>query len=321
MIAITGAAGFIGSALAWELNQRGHSDLLLVDWLENGLKWKNIAHRRFKNIVDPDDFLGLLQTSQSSNITTIFHMGACSSTTETNVDYLLENNYQYSKSLFEWATQNKARFIYASSGATYGDGSKGFSDTTDPFELMPLNPYGYSKVLFDRFVKDQKNLPLQCVGLKFFNVFGPNEYHKEDMTSMAYKAFHQIQAKGKVRLFKSHNADYKDGEQLRDFVYVKDITRWMAELLERPEISGIFNMGFGKARTWKDLVGAAFEALDKPIEIEWIDIPENIRSQYQYFTEADMKTWKSLNLSEPKWNLEEAMKDYIRILLKQNPYL
>ena len=321
MVVVTGAAGFIGSVFLWELNQRGITDILVVDKLEDGEKWKNISKRQIQDCVAPDKFLEILSTPQSKNFDVIFHLGACSSTTEKNMDFLLENNFRFSKTIFDWATENQKRMIYASSGATYGDGSLGFDDETPSENLRPLNPYGYSKVLFDRYFENSSSRPNQCVGLKYFNVYGPNEYHKGSMASMVYKAFHQIQTKGSVKLFKSRNADYEDGMQLRDFVYVKDVTRWMLELYEKPEVSGIFNFGFGKARTWVDLVSASFNSLKKEKKIDWIDIPDSIKDQYQYFTEAKMNKWEALGFSKPKWSLEEGVSDYYSYLLKPDPYL
>lgn len=249
-------------------------------------------------------------------------MGANSSTTETDVDSLIKNNYFYSQQLFRWCADKKKTFIYASSAATYGDGELGYDDRTDPDELKPLNPYGYSKVLFDRWVQKQKHTPPKWIGLKFFNVYGPNEYHKGPMSSVAYKAFQEINEKNQLRLFKSHNSKYADGKQMRDFVYVKDCTRWMKELLTQKVPNGVYNMGFGKAKTWLDLAEGAFKSLSKSPKIEWIDVPENIRNQYQYFTEAKMDRLFEAGLSQPEWPLEKGIQDYYQnYLMKEDPYL
>lgn len=322
MYLVTGAAGFIGSAMVWELNQKGITNIVCVDDYEKDNRWKNLRDLQFIEFVPKDQLFDFLEVSQlADNLEAVFHMGACSSTTEEDMDFLLHNNYFYSQSLFDFCNQNKVKFIYASSAATYGNGENGFNDCTDSAALSPLNKYGYSKILFDRWIAKQQN---QCnwVGLKFFNVYGPNEYHKTGMMSMIYQAYHQILETGKVKLFKSHREDYKDGEQKRDFVYVKDITRWMLEIAQLKELTGIFNMGHGQARTWIDLANATFKAMTKEPNIEFVDIPPNIREQYQYFTEAKMTKLLETGVSQPQWDLETGVNDYIQNYLStKKPYL
>ncbi|MHC4759508.1 MAG: ADP-glyceromanno-heptose 6-epimerase, partial [Planctomycetota bacterium] len=278
MYIVTGGAGFIGSAIIAGLNNRG------IDDIELGCeqKWENLRNLSFADYVEKGDFLDMvLEGKIAPPIKAVFHMGACSSTTETDASYLIKNNYEYTKLLAQWATGTKIRFIYASSAATYGDGLQGFDDNEAKLEsLRPLNMYGYSKQLFDLWAR-RAGLLKEIVGLKYFNVFGPNEYHKADMRSFVLKAFEQINATGKVRLFKSHNPDYNDGEYVRDFIYVKDAVEMTLFFLDNPNLAGIYNIGTGKARTWNDLVKAVFAALDKKQKIEYIEMPESIRNQYQ----------------------------------------
>ncbi|MCE5212883.1 MAG: ADP-glyceromanno-heptose 6-epimerase, partial [Deltaproteobacteria bacterium] len=252
----------------------------------------------------------------------IIHMGACSSTTERDADYLWHNNYAYTKLLAEWALERNIRFIYASSAATYGDGTKGFSDNhkTIP-ELKPINMYGYSKQVFDLWALRQK-LENKMAGIKFFNVFGPNEYHKGDMSSVIFKAFHQIKETGKVKLFKSYKKEYKDGGQMRDFVYVKDCVNVMWWLLKNPKVNGIFNLGTGQARNWNDLIKAVFTAMKKKTNIEYITMPEALRNQYQYFTEAEMSKLKKTGCPVKFASLEDSVRDYVvNYLQKSDPHL
>ena len=289
MIIVTGGAGFIGSALIAALNERQITDILVVDKLGTDRKWKNLRNLSFTDYVEKDDFLEMvIEDKLDSSIDAVFHLGACSDTTETNASYLIKNNYEYSKLLAQWATADNIRFIYASSAATYGDGSVGFSDDQEKIEnLRPLNMYGYSKHLFDLWAR-RAGLLKKIAGLKYFNVFGPNEYHKADMRSFCIKAFEQINATGKVRLFKSYKSEYADGEQKRDFIYVKDAVDMTLFFYDNPQLSGLYNIGTGKARTWNDLVKAVFAAMGKEPNIEYIEMPDSIRNQYQYFTEADI---------------------------------
>jgi ADP-L-glycero-D-manno-heptose 6-epimerase len=312
MIIVTGGAGFIGSAFVWKLNQEGIDDILIVDELGESDKWKNLVNRRYVEYIHKDVFLRMIRNEQMPfTPRAIIHMGACSSTTERNADYLMDNNYHYTCRLAEWALPNNIRFIYASSAATYGDGSQGFSDdsTTTP-TLRPMNMYGYSKQIFDLWVLRQQ-VEKRVVGIKFFNVFGPNEYHKGDMRSVVHKAFEQIRDTGTVRLFKSHKTQYADGGQMRDFVYVKDCVDVMWWLLEHPEINGIFNLGTGKARTWNDLVHALFSAMEMKPKIEYFDMPPEIRDQYQYLTEAKMDKLRATGYPVNFRPLEDAVYDYV----------
>ncbi len=323
MIIVTGANGFIGSAIVWELNQKGVTDIICVDTIPLTLRPQPLAKRSYNQFILKDDIWKFLASSEAQYVDWIIHMGACSSTTETNWEFLNENNFSYSKRLFDWCAKMKRNIIYASSAATYGNGELGFDDRLDSHKLKPLNLYGESKVLMDRFALDLlsqnkvQEQPSAWYGLKFFNVFGPNEYLKEGMASVAYKACHQIKEKGRLGLFKSYNSGYKDGEQKRDFIYVKEVTRWICELMATRPLSGVYNMGSGKARSWLDLANSVFSALDKSAHIDWLEMPDNIRNQYQYFTEANMSKWLSRELSEPKWTLEIAIDDYVKNYLKQ----
>jgi ADP-L-glycero-D-manno-heptose 6-epimerase len=341
MYIVTGGAGFIGSAFVWQLNRMGIEDILIVDNLGRTEKWKNLVNLKYLDYVHKNNFLELMEKNKFQDVTAIIHMGACSSTTEADADYLMENNFHYSQKLAEFCLENDIRFIYASSAATYGDGKLGFDDdhalknypVLNSYgyrgsiiknyltELRPLNMYGYSKHLFDLWAQ-KKGLLDKIVGLKFFNVFGPNEYHKGDMKSVIAKAYSQIKDTGKLKLFKSYRPEYGDGEQKRDFIYVKDCVRVMAWFLENKEVNGIFNLGTGKARTWNELARAVFEAMHQKPNIEYIEMPENIRDKYQYFTEAKMDKLKRTGCPCDFMSLEEAVKDYIQKYLSQDdPYL
>jgi ADP-L-glycero-D-manno-heptose 6-epimerase len=323
VIIVTGGAGFIGSAFIWKLNNEGIENILVVDELGKTEKWKNLAGRRFIDYIHKDEFLrNLSDSNKYKDIRAVIHMGACSSTTETDADFLLYNNYRYTRELAQWALSKNVRFVYASSAATYGDGSLGFSDEDEATPaLKPLNIYGYSKQLFDLWAM-RNNVLNQMAGIKFFNVFGPNEFHKEDMVSMAFRAFHQILQTGKVRLFKSYVSEYNDGEQMRDFVYIKDCVEIIWWLMQNRQVNGLFNLGTGKARTWNDMVKAIFSALGINPKIEYIEMPESLRDNYQYFTEAKMEKLGMAGCSFKYMSLEDAVNDYVLgYLLKNNSCL
>jgi ADP-L-glycero-D-manno-heptose 6-epimerase len=322
MIIVTGGAGFIGSALIAALNKRGVDDIIIVDRLGTDQRWKNLVNLQFADYIDKDRFLDMVvENVVGFSVDVVFHLGACSSTTETDTSFLMSNNYEYTKQLAQWTTSKNTRFIYASSAATYGDGSQGFSDDEDKLEtLQPLNPYGYSKHLFDLWAR-RNGLLDKIVGLKYFNVFGPNEYHKAEMRSFVLKAFEQINAAGKVRLFKSHRPDYKDGEQKRDFLYIKDAVDMTLFFYDNPKRAGIYNIGAGVASTWNDLAKAVFVAMDKRPNIEYFDTPDSIRNQYQYFTKADVTKLRTAGYKKQITSLEQAIKDYVTNYLSRNSYL
>ncbi len=312
MIIVTGGAGFIGSAFVWKLNTEGIDNILIVDELGTSEKWKNLVGKRFTDYIHKDEFVNKLNDSNRFfNAKAIIHMGACSSTTELDADYLMQNNYRYTKTLAEWSLIKNIRFIYASSAATYGNGSNSFSDDDETTkELQPLNIYGYSKHIFDLWAL-RNNVTDRIAGIKFFNVFGPNEYHKEDMVSVVFKAFHQIIETGSVKLFKSYKNEYKDGEQKRDFVYVKDCVDILWWLMQNQNVNGIFNLGTGRACTWNDLINAIFSAMNRDVSIEYIDMPESLRERYQYFTESKMDKLMHTGCPLKLRSLEDAVHDYV----------
>ena len=322
MIVVTGAAGFIGSAIVWRLNSKNVNNIIIVDELGKDEKWKNLVGLDFADYMNKDEFLSqIINDNCEFQIDAIIHMGANSSTTEKDADHLISNNYEYTKVLAKYCLKNNIRFIYASSAATYGDGALGFDDKNELcLDLKPLNMYGYSKNLFDIWALKNNALD-KIVGIKFFNVYGPNEYHKADMRSVVHKAFGQILETGKVKLFKSLNPNYADGEQMRDFVYVKDAIDMTLYFLDDKNSNGLYNVGSGKARTWKDLVTAIFNALEKPVNIEYIDLPSHLAEKYQYFTEANSQKIKNVGYSQNSHSLEEGVTDYVRNYLMKEKYL
>lgn len=310
-ILVTGAAGMIGSALVWALNRQGFSNIILTDRLGNDARWRNLVPLEFIDFLDADQLWDHLDTPALAAVGQVFHLGACSSTTETNAAWLMENNFRYTCRLAEWALAGGRRFVYASSAATYGNGEAGMEDGQERLRAYrPLNMYGYSKHLFDLHAL-QRGWFDRIVGLKYFNIFGPNEDHKGDMRSVVHKAFGQIRDTGKVGLFRSHHPDYRDGEQQRDFLYVKDAVAMTLHLADNPSAAGIYNIGSGHAATWIDLVTPIFSALNLPLGIEFIDMPEVLRGKYQYHTCADTR-----RLLDSGWNgachpLADAVHDYV----------
>jgi len=322
MIIVTGGAGFIGSAFVWKLNCEGRSDIVIVDTLKTSEKWKNLVPLKYTDYWDRDDFITAIKTKTFPYpISAIIHMGACSATTETNGDYLMNNNFTYTRILSEYCIEHDTYFMYASSAATYGDGEHGFSDHHRLIDsLRPINRYGYSKQLFDQHALRTGTINKQ-VGLKFFNVFGPNEFHKNDMKSIVCKAYYQILETGKIRLFKSHRDDFGDGEQQRDFVYVKDVVDLMYNLLQTPAVTGIFNVGRGEASTWNELAHALFLAMGREPNIEYFEMPETLRNQYQYYTCADMTKIDMTPITYSPASLTDSVKDYVTNYLQNDSRL
>jgi ADP-L-glycero-D-manno-heptose 6-epimerase len=321
-ILVTGGAGFIGSALIWWLNRRSLDNILVCDELATDEKWRNLVPLRFDDYVAAADLRDLVinESPLLNEIRAVFHLGACSSTTEQDLGYLMRNNYQFTRDLAEWAAKRGLRFVYASSAATYGDGSASMDDDDGQLDrLRPLNGYAFSKHRFDLYAK-KRGLLDSMVGLKYFNVFGPNEGHKKEMRSLVRKAFEQVQQTGKIQLFKSYRPEYDHGEQRRDFLYVKDAVEMTLSLAANSSARGLFNLGSGQARTWNELASAVFSALQAPPRIEFIEMPEALRDKYQYFTQANIKKLLSTGYKGPEFSLEGGVTDYVQnYLLTERP--
>jgi ADP-L-glycero-D-manno-heptose 6-epimerase len=316
-ILVTGAAGLIGSAVVWALNHRGHDRIIAVDRLDTSEKWRNLAPLRFDDYLEAEALPQKIELGLLNDVRAIVHLGACSSTTEKDGRYLIENNFNYTKMLAEWSLERGIRFAYASSAATYGALEGRLSEADDIRSLRPLNMYGYSKQLFDVHASTRGYLN-RIVGLKYFNVFGPNEDHKGDMRSVVNKAFRQIMESGRVRLFKSYRPEFADGEQRRDFLYVKDAVQMTLHLVDSPSANGLFNIGSGESHTWRELVGGVFQALDRPVHIEFIEMPAELRAKYQYSTEASIDRLRDTGYSAPITPLGEAVRDYVTGYLVPN---
>ena len=322
MIIITGGAGMIGSIIAWHLNTKlGRDDLVIADHITHEAQWQNLVHRQYVEYLDKDQLFDYLDGNEE--VTAVIHMGAISATTETDFNKLVEANIHYSQDLWSWCTENEVPFFYASSAATYGDGSAGYDDANID-KLRPLNAYGYSKHFFDQWVLKQtpENSPPVWAGFKFFNVYGPNEYHKKRMASVAYHTFNQFSETGTMQLFKGTKSGIKDGEQLRDFVYVKDAAAIVAHFMtaahsKKPAPNAIYNIGTGSARSFKDLSQNVMESMGKAPHITYIDMPEDLRGKYQYFTEAKMTKLRKAGYTTPMTTLEDGMKDYVQNYLMQ----
>ena len=328
MIIVTGGAGFIGSNIVAELEQQGYKDIVVVDWLGSDDKWKNIAKRELAAVIQPEQLSEFLE-NHKSEIEAIIHMGAVSATTEKDVDLIIKSNFQLSWELWCFCRDNDKQFIYASSAATYGDGSSGFIDRDDlefVNKLRPLNAYGWSKALFDRKVArevlEKRKTPKQYAGLKFFNVYGPNEYHKGGQKSVVAHIFPQVKNDEEVKLFKSYNSQYADGQQLRDFVWVGDCAAVVMWLLKNPQVNGLFNVGTGQARSFYDLAKATWTAMNKEPKIGFKDMPEELRGKYQYYTQADLTKLRSSGYDKPMTSLEDGIRQYVQNYLNKNdPYI
>jgi len=311
-ILVTGGAGFIGSALIWALNRRGYHDILVTDFLHKDEKWKNLVALRFTDYLEADRFAEMLARNPNlfHDVRAIFHLGACSATTEMDASYLIRNNFEWTKTLAHFALERQVRFVYASSAATYGARAVGVSEGKPLDKLRPLNMYGYSKHLFDIYAQNAGFLP-KITGLKFFNVFGPNENHKAEMRSVVSKAFHQICETGTVRLFKSYRPDFAHGCQMRDFLYIKDAVNAIIFLAEHVDGGGLFNLGSGEANTWLSLVTPIFTALGRAPCIQFIDMPEPLRRKYQYFTSANIDKLRKAGFTQAMTPLHTAVTDYV----------
>lgn len=320
MIVITGAEGFIGSCLVARLNADGYNDLVLVDDFSEGERAKNLIGKKYSHKIMRTDFFEWLDIHENK-VQFVFHIGARTDTTETDEQIFKKLNLDFSQTLWSKCVQYGLPLVYASSAATYGEGENGYDDDVTLLDrLKPLNPYGRSKNEFDKWALLQEKQPFFWAGLKFFNVYGPNEYHKGRMASVILHAFRQISETGSIKLFRSHREDYRDGEQKRDFIYVKDLTDVCVFLMHNRKHSGLYNLGTGTARTWNDLAKSIFAALNKPVQIEYVDIPEDIRDKYQYFTEANMLKLKAAGYTKPFTPIEEGVKDYVANYLVNHQY-
>jgi ADP-L-glycero-D-manno-heptose 6-epimerase len=323
---ITGGSGFIGSAICWRLNTLGFVDIIIVDSDIEGTKQRNLEKLKYLEFIDKQTFITKLSNGIfSGKVDTLYHMGACTSTTENDMDYLTKNNYEYSKTLGEWCLRNNIRYIYASSAATYGAGELGFDDDEKLIpKLKPLNKYGLSKQMFDMWVLEN-NLQSKFAGLKYFNVFGPNENHKDDMRSMVNKAYSQINNTGKLKLFKSESKEYQDGEQKRDFIYVKDAVEMTIFFDVTNPVgkskTGIYNIGSGRASSWNELAYAIFKAMNKEPKIEYVDMPDNLKEQYQYYSKANLSKLLEAGYKNNITSLEESVRDYVVNYLAEDEYL
>lgn len=324
MIIITGGAGMIGSMIAWHINTvLKRDDLLIVDRITHPDQWQNLVKRQYANYLDKDELFNFLSTAK--NVEAIIHMGAISATTERDFNKLVQDNIRYSQTLWNWCAEQKVPYFYASSAATYGNGDAGYNDDeSQTDQLRPLNGYGYSKQFFDQWALKQaaqKFAPPRWAGFKFFNVYGPNEYHKERMASVALHTFNQFSETGSMKLFKSHVAGYEDGMQLRDFVYVKDAAAVIVHFMQYATTSGIYNVGTGQARAFKDLATSVMTSMGKAPSITYIDMPEDLHGKYQYFTEANMAKLRAVGYTQTFHSLEDGVRDYVQnYLMQQDPY-
>jgi ADP-L-glycero-D-manno-heptose 6-epimerase len=315
-VVVTGGAGFIGSALVWGLNRLGLDRILVVDRLDRSDKWRNLSPLRFDDYIEADDFAWRISRNaqEFGPVSAVLHLGACSSTTEADAAFLIRNNFEYSKQMALWSGVVNARFVYASSAATYGGIEGPVSEDLPPEDLRPLNAYAFSKQIFDLWAA-RAGVLQKAAGLKYFNVFGPNEAHKGEMRSMVYRAFQQIRQTGSVKLFRSERAEFKDGEQLRDFLYVKDAVAMTLHMASCPSAVGIFNLGSGVAHTWLDLTSPVFEACGQPPKVEFIDMPEQLRAKYQYHTCADIRRLRACGYDKEITALPAAVTDYVKSYL------
>ena len=317
MLILTGGAGFIGTNMLMKLNQIGEDNILIVDDINTSMKWKNLVSKKFRDYLHKDDLWAWLEGNSQTRIDSVIHLGACSNTTENDFDYLMQNNVRYGQKLWELCLERQIPFIYASSAATYGDGSKGFSDDQNRIpDLFPINAYGFSKHLFDLWVLRQTDTPPKWTGLKFFNVYGPYESYKNRMASVVYHGFPQVRDESKLRLFKSNRKDCEDGEQKRDFIYVKDVIDVIQHMLNRNDsLSGIYNVGTGQATSFNQLAEGLFAAVGKPVKIEYIDIPTGLSQHYQYFTQADIRKLRNSGFSKSFTSLKNGISEYVEFLM------